>query len=32
MEIAVSLLVMLICLMVGAVILWDFGAAPQFTD
>ena len=25
-------LVILICLMVGAVILWDFGAAPQFTD
>ena len=25
-------LVILICLMVGAVILWDFGAAPAFTD
>ena len=25
-------LVILICLMVGSVILWDFGAAPQFTD
>ena len=25
-------LVMLICLMVGSVILWDFGAAPAFTD
>lgn len=25
-------MVMLICLMVGAVILWDFGAAPAFTD
>ena len=25
-------LVVLICLMVGAVILWDFGAAPAFTD
>jgi hypothetical protein len=24
--------VILICLMVGAVILWDFGAAPAFTD
>ncbi len=25
-------LVILICLMVGSVILWDFGAAPAFTD
>lgn len=25
-------MVILICLMVGAVILWDFGAAPAFTD
>jgi len=25
-------MVMLICLMVGSVILWDFGAAPAFTD
>jgi len=25
-------LVMLICIMVGSVILWDFGAAPAFTD
>ncbi|MGB1141600.1 MAG: Yip1 family protein [Halioglobus sp.] len=25
-------LVILICLMVGSVILWDFGAAPEFTD
>ena len=25
-------LVLLICIMVGAVILWDFGAAPAFTD
>lgn len=25
-------LVILICLMVGSVILWEFGAAPQFTD
>lgn len=25
-------MVLLICLMVGAVILWDFGAAPAFTD
>ena len=25
-------MVILICLMVGAVILWDFGAAPSFTD
>lgn len=25
-------LVMLICIMVGSVILWDFGAAPVFTD
>lgn len=25
-------LVILICLMVGSVILWDFGAAPLFTD
>lgn len=25
-------LVILICLMAGAVILWDFGAAPAFTD
>ena len=25
-------LVILICIMVGSVILWDFGAAPAFTD
>jgi len=25
-------MVILICLMVGSVILWDFGAAPAFTD
>ena len=25
-------LVILICLMVGSVILWEYGAAPQFTD
>lgn len=25
-------LVMVICIMVGSVILWDFGAAPAFTD
>lgn len=25
-------LVMIICIMVGSVILWDFGAAPAFTD
>ena len=25
-------LVILICLMVGSVILWEFGAAPAFTD
>jgi hypothetical protein len=25
-------LVILICMMVGSVILWDFGAAPAFTD
>ncbi len=25
-------LVMLICIMVGSVILWEFGAAPAFTD
>ena len=25
-------MVMLICLMVGSVLLWDFGAAPAFTD
>lgn len=25
-------LVILICLMVGSVLLWDFGAAPAFTD
>jgi hypothetical protein len=25
-------LVMFICIMVGSVILWDFGAAPAFTD
>jgi hypothetical protein len=25
-------MVMLICLMVGSVILWDIGAAPVFTD
>ena len=25
-------LVMMICIMVGSVILWDFGAAPAFTD
>ncbi len=25
-------LVMMICLMVGTVLLWDFGAAPAFTD
>ncbi len=25
-------LVILVCLMVGSVILWDFGAAPAFTD
>ncbi len=25
-------LVMLICIMVGSVIVWDFGAAPVFTD
>jgi hypothetical protein len=25
-------LVILICMMVGSVILWDYGAAPAFTD
>jgi hypothetical protein len=25
-------MVILICLMVGSVILWDMGAAPAFTD
>jgi hypothetical protein len=25
-------MVILICMMVGSVILWDFGAAPAFTD
>ena len=25
-------LVILICLMVGSVIIWEFGAAPAFTD
>jgi hypothetical protein len=25
-------LVMMVCLMVGSIILWDFGAAPAFTD
>jgi hypothetical protein len=25
-------LVILICIMVGSVLVWDFGAAPAFTD
>ena len=25
-------LVILICIMVGSVILWEYGAAPAFTD
>jgi hypothetical protein len=28
---AISMVIM-ICLMVGSVIVWDFGAAPVFTD
>ena len=31
METAIAM-VILICLMVGSVMLWDFGAAPAFTD